>query len=172
MDTNKLNNFIKNALNRTLTKATKIQKDLIREEYNLNAKLLNKLTKTKKASPFNLKAQIKTKSAKLSINQFKKTKVKNGVKVSINKKEKPLIKQAFLIKPRSGGSVLVTRLNQVQYGFIPSPARIYSYKELKSPRLHNDLYYLNTPLLSDIALKHTKDLQIQVIEIFNKEISK
>ncbi|WP_120945220.1 hypothetical protein [Helicobacter labacensis] len=46
---NDMARFCNNALNRTLTKTTKVQRELIRTRYNLSNKTIRRLTKTKKS---------------------------------------------------------------------------------------------------------------------------
>ena len=146
---NDFRNFYKNAVNRTLTKTQKKQRELIKESLLLKDKTIKRLSKARRANQNQLRASIRTfVKIELSPNVFKKKKErKGGIEVAINKDDKVFLEGAFYIKPRKGGRAVVSR-NPNNRGFRATKASIKSEYTTKDgvtvERVHKDLYYLKT----------------------------
>ena len=99
-----LQDNIRNALNRAITRLKKEQQALIQDNINLSNKKINNLTKVKRATRENLKASINTfaKFKTISLNSFKKIrKTTGGIKVEVSKNKNIFIAGGFFIHPKS-----------------------------------------------------------------------
>ncbi|WP_334085948.1 hypothetical protein [Helicobacter typhlonius] len=174
-----IHTFTRNALNRTITRCAKAQRELIKQDYDLPNKKIRNLTKISKANKNKLEASILTSKTKLSINNFKRFQNKTGVRVKVAKSKEVFFKGAFLgarkgtskaEQKRNSGFMAIKNPNQ-NNGFETHKATIYSYKNTKTPRA-TSLYYLKTKEFSLIAKSKTKALQKQALEIFKRELAK
>ena len=184
-----VSNYVRNALNRAITKCAREQRELIRAEYALPPKKIRSLTKVYRANREKLIASIKNAKVKLSINNFRRVQNKQGVRVHIAKGKSLFFKGAFL-GVRKGGSKTKVNKNGKEYkdnksgfmatryantqthGFSLSESSINSYKNYtNTPRSHR-VYYFKTKEFSLIALEKTKTLQKKAIRIFEEELDK
>ena len=183
-----VSNYVRNALNRTITKCAREQRELIRAEYALPPKKIRSLTKVYRANREKLIASIKNAKVKLSINNFRRVQNKQGVRVHIAKGKSLFFKGAFL-GVRKGGSKTKVNKNGKEYkdnksGFMAtryantethdfklSESNISSYKNHKNPR-SDQVYYFKTKEFSLIALEKTEALQAKALQIFREELAK
>ncbi|MBR2111459.1 MAG: hypothetical protein IJ950_00635 [Helicobacter sp.] len=174
--------YTRNALNRTITKCAREQRELIRAEYALPPKKIRSLTKVYRAKQNELVASIKNLKVKLSMNNFRRVQTKQGVRVHIAKGKSLFFKGAFLgVKRESktkvkNGKFMATRYANAQtHGFELSESIIGSYSRGKyctlAPR-NDRVYYFKTKEFSLIALEKTKTLQKKAIRIFEEELAK
>ncbi|WP_301186376.1 hypothetical protein, partial [uncultured Helicobacter sp.] len=80
-----LHRYVRNALNRSITKIAKEQRELIKLDYALSNKKIRNLTKISRAKQDKLEATIANAKVALSINNFKRFQNKQGVRVKIAK---------------------------------------------------------------------------------------
>lgn len=180
--------YTRNALNRTITKCAREQRELIRAEYNLPPKKIRSLTKVYRAKQNELVASIKNLKVKLSMNNFRRVQTKQGVRVHIAKGKSLFFKGAFLgvkkgesrIKVKNGkeykdnkSGFMATRYANAQtHGFEIAEASIKSYKNYTNKPRSDRVYYFKTKEFSLIALEKTKTLQKKAIKIFEQELAK
>ncbi|WP_295702258.1 hypothetical protein [uncultured Helicobacter sp.] len=174
-----LHRYVRNALNRSITKIAKEQRELIKLDYALSNKKIRNLTKISRAKQDKLEATIANAKVALSINNFKRFQNKQGVRVKIAKNKTLFFKGAFL-GVRQGGSksdnksgFMATRYkdNLKHTPFEASASTIYSHKNAKSPRA-SKVFYFKTKPFSLIAIDKTKALQKKAIAIFEAELAK
>lgn len=171
--------YTRNALNRTITKCAREQRELIRAEYALKPKKIRSLTKVYRAKQNELVASIKNLKVKLSMNNFRRVQTKQGVRVHIAKGKSLFFKGAFLgtkkgesKKDNKSGFMATRYANTQTHGFSLSESSINSYKNYtNTPRGHR-VYYFKTKEFSLIALEKTKTLQKKAIRIFEEELAK
>ena len=183
-----VSNYVRNALNRTITKCAREQRELIRAEYALPPKKIRSLTKVYRANREKLIASIKNAKVKLSMNNFRRVQTKQGVRVHIAKGKSLFFKGAFLgvkqgkskrkvkngkeYKDNKSGFMATRYANTETHGFSLSESSINSYKNYtNTPRSHR-VYYFKTKEFSLIALEKTKTLQKKAIKIFEEELAK
>lgn len=175
-----INRYIRNATNRTITKCAKIQRELIKQEYDLPNKKIRNVTRIYRANQHKLQASIFNTKVKLSINNFKRFQNKQGVRVKINKDKSLFFKGAFLglkkgqnkKEAKRNSGFMALKNPRFANGFETKKAVIISHKNYaNSPREHS-IYYLKTKDFSLIAKDNSKALQKQAIEIFREELAK
>ena len=186
-----VSNYVRNALNRTITKCAREQRELIRAEYALPPKKIRSLTKVYRANREKLIASIKNAKVKLSINNFRRVQTKQGVRVHIAKGKSLFFKGAFLgvkkgeskrkvkngkeYKDNKSGFMATRYANTETHGFKLSESYIGSYHKGRyceiAPK-KDKVYYFKTKEFSLIALEKTKTLQKKAIRIFEEELDK
>lgn len=182
-----VSNYVRNALNRTITKCAREQRELIRAEYALPPKKIRSLTKVYRANREKLIASIKNAKVKLSINNFRRVQTKQGVRVHIAKGKSLFFKGAFLgvkqgeskrkvkngkeYKDNKSGFMATRYANTQTHGFKLSESNISSYKNHTNPR-SDKVYYFKTKEFSLIALEKTEALQAKALQIFREELAK
>lgn len=173
---NDINKLYRNAINRTLTKVARKQRELIKENLLIKDKTIKNLTRTKRASPYSNEASITSfTNIALSPNVFKYKKEKrDGVEIKINEQKKVFLQGAFSIKPKKGGRVIVTR-NKNAHPFYAQQASItstYLTKRGMVERIHTDLFYLKSKKGFFEVVKEANEVLIKEIpDILQKEIS-
>lgn len=172
-----LHRYVRNALNRSITKIAKEQRELIKLDYALSNKKIRNLTKISRAKQDKLEATIANAKVALSINNFKRFQNKQGVRVKIGKNKTLFFKGAFL-GVRQGGNksdnksgFMATRYKNTLKPFEATSSTIYSHKNAKSPRA-SKVFYFKTKPFSLIAIDKTKVLQKKAITIFEAELAK
>lgn len=174
--------YTRNALNRTITKCAREQRELIRAEYALPPKKIRSLTKVYRAKQNKLVASIKNLKVKLSMNNFRRVQTKQGVRVHIAKGKSLFFKGAFLgvnkgksKKDNKSGFMATRYANTQTHGFSLSESYIGSYHKGRyceiAPK-KDKVYYFKTKEFSLIALEKTKTLQKKAIKIFEQELAK
>lgn len=172
-----LTRYVRNALNRSITKIAKEQRELIKKDYALSNKKIRNLTKISRANTTKLEASIRNTKVKLSLNNFKRFQNKQGVRVKIAKDKSIFFKGAFLgvrkggVKEDNKSGFLATRNLSNNNGFESSNSTIYSYKNRKN-KVGTSINYFKTKEFSLIALDKTKALQKKAISIFESELAK
>lgn len=177
-----VSNYVRNALNRTITKCAREQRELIRAEYALPPKKIRSLTKVYRAKQNELVASIKNLKVKLSINNFRRVQTKQGVRVHIAKGKSLFFKGAFLgvkkgesKKDNKSGFMATRYANTETHDFKLSESYIGSYHKGRyceiAPK-KDKVYYFKTKEFSLIALEKTKTLQKKAIRIFEEELDK
>ncbi|WP_394908904.1 hypothetical protein [uncultured Helicobacter sp.] len=171
--------YTRNALNRTITRCAREQRELIRAEYALPPKKIRSLTKVYRAKQDKLVASIKNLKVKLSINNFRRVQTKQGVRVHIAKGKSLFFKGAFLgvrkgesKKDNKSGFMATRYANAQTHGFELSESSINSYKNYTNKPRSDRVYYFKTKEFSLIALEKTKTLQKKAITIFEEELAK
>lgn len=183
-----VSNYVRNALNRTITKCAREQRELIRAEYALPPKKIRSLTKVYRANREKLIASIKNAKVKLSINNFRRVQTKQGVRVHIAKGKSLFFKGAFLgvkkgeskrkvkngkeYKDNKSGFMATRYANTQTHGFSLSESSISSYKNYTNKPRSDRVYYFKTKEFSLIALEKTEALQAKALQIFREELAK
>lgn len=172
-----LSKHIQKALNRTISKISKEQAKAIKEEYDLPIKKIRSMSRIKKASMHNLKAQILSLDTRISIKHFKKTPLIEGkkivgVNVKLSKGNSIALKGHFIAKNRNGGEFIALRENSTHQ---KSPRFEYqkSNKVYKSYNGNSRLLYpTTTKSFSKIAKEKSEGLLKKANEIFMQELGK
>ena len=183
--------YTRNALNRTITKCAREQRELIRAEYALPPKKIRSLTKIYRANQNKLMASIKNAKVKLSLSNFRRVQTKRGVRVHIAKGKSLFFKGAFLgvkkgesktkvkngkeYKDNKSGFMATRYANTQTHGFEMSESTIGSYSRGKYCKIEprkDRVYYFKTKEFSLIALEKTEALQAKALQIFRQELAK
>ncbi len=174
-----VSNYVRNALNRTITKCAREQRELIRAEYALPPKKIRSLTKVYRANREKLIASIKNAKVKLSIYNFRRVETKQGVRVHIAKGKSLFFKGAFLgvkqgesKKDNKSGFMATRYANADTHGFELAKSRIKSHKNYKDTPRSDEVHYFKTKEFSLIALEKTEALQAKALQIFRQELAK
>ncbi|WP_162982212.1 hypothetical protein [Helicobacter labacensis] len=167
--------FCNNALNRTLTKTSKVQRQLIRTRYSLSNKTIRRLTKTKKSQIDTLEVTIRNAIYKLSLNRFKRLQKRTGVLVKLGPRDHLFIQGGFLGAKRGETKVrnkgfLATRRAQSFAGITTSSSTLYSHSRQRSPR-GSQVFYFRTKPFNLIAQEQNARLLAKAYEIFAQELA-
>ncbi len=175
--------YVKNALNRSLTKIAKEQRCIIRKECLLSNKKIRNLTKTSRASNDKLEISIKSLKANLSINNFKKREENGGVRVKVGANKELFFKGAFIAvrrgkkkksEKKNSGFILTRNVNNSN-GFSIGKANIKSYVRTATKiyeRSHSDINYIYTKKFSLISKDAINAMKDRPIKIFQQELAK
>ena len=180
--------YTRNALNRTITKCAREQRELIRAEYALPPKKIRSLTKVYRAKQNELVASIKNLKVKLSINNFRRVQTKQGVRVHIAKGKSLFFKGAFLgvkqgeskrkvkngkeYKDNKSGFMATRYANTETHGFHTFSKNLKSYQNFTGNVREDKVYYFKTKEFSLIALEQTDILKAIALKIFRQELAK
>ena len=132
--------YARNAINRTIIKVARKQKEMILEELSIDNRKLKGLTKIKKARENNLKASISTfANVGLNASSFKKKRKKRGgIEVAINKNKKIFLQGAFFVNAKNSKKKLIVTRNPHNEGFSTQSGKIVSRYERKGKRRGKD----------------------------------
>lgn len=171
---NDIARFCNNALNRTLTKTARRQRELIRQRYSLSNKTLRRLTKTRRSKIDTLEATIRNAIYKLSLNRFKRLERRGGVLVKLGPRDHLFVQGGFLGAKRGEGKqrnrgFLSTRVPQSFSGLITSSSTLYSYARHRTPR-GSQVFYFRTKPFNLIAQEQNERLLREAHVIFAQEL--
>ena len=180
--------YTRNALNRTITKCAREQRELIRAEYALPPKKIRSLTKVYRANQNKLMASIKNAKVKLSMSNFRRVQTKQGVRVHIAKGKSLFFKGAFLgvrkgesktkvkngkeYKDNKSGFMATRYANTQTHGFELSKSDLTSYINYRNKERKDRVYYFKTKEFSLIALEKVNVLKAFALKAFREELAK
>lgn len=173
---NDMARFCRNALNRTLTKTAKRQRDLIRTKYSLSNKTLRRYTKMKKAKIDDLEITIRNATYRLSLNRFKRLQKRTGVLVKVGPTQRLFIQGGFLAAKRGkqrqrGKGFLATQNPQSFSGITTTSGTLYSYARQRAPKGRSAFYFKTKPF-NLIAREQNDRLLADANVIFAQELSR
>ncbi|WP_104682626.1 hypothetical protein [Helicobacter felis] len=180
MDANRLYSdmarFCKNALNRTITKSARTQRQLVREKYALSNKTLRRYTKVRRARTDVLEAVIRNATYGLSLDNFKRLEKRGGVLVKLSKSRHIFIQGAFLAAKRGEHKVrnrgfLYTRRAQSFEGLRVKSGTLRSFEHQKAPK-GAQVYRYATESFSKIAKSVNARLLPEASRIFAQELAR
>lgn len=173
-----LTKHIFKALNRTISKISKEQAKVIKEEFDLPLKKIKSMSRIKKASMNNLKASIMSLDTPISLKHFKKSPLKEGkkivgVNVKINKNKKVLLKGYFLAKNKDKGGEFIAIREDSKHSRNPLFIHKASRKSYGGLTKSSKLYYpLSSKSFSTIAKEKSDLLMREAKEIFMQELDR
>lgn len=173
---NDIARFCNNALNRTLTRTARAQRQLIRERYSFSNKTIRRFTKTRRSRVDTLEVTIRNSPYKLSLNNFKRLERRGGVLVKLSKNHHIMVRGGFLAarrgetKARNKG-FLATRTLQSFPGITTTSGRMTSYKHHKTP-MGSQVYYFKTKPFNLIAREQNGRLLSMAYRYFAEELAR
>ncbi|WP_158650388.1 hypothetical protein [Helicobacter felis] len=180
MDANRIYNdmarYCKNALNRTITKTARKQREMVREQYALPHKKLRRYTKIRRARTDYLEAIIRTGTGGFSLDNFKRRQTRTGVVVKLSKSRQIFMQGAFLAAPKGGvaqkrAGWLYSR-NLISYAGIKSwRGNLTSYVHQRGPKA-TPVYSYSTEPYSQIVKRLNARLLPEAHRIFAQELAR
>lgn len=173
-----LSKYIQKALNRAIIRISKEQANAIREEFDMPIKKIKAMSKIKKATSNNLKAQIRSLNIPISIKHLKKSPVKEGkkivgVNVRLNKSKKIFLKGYFIAKNRDKGGEFIGIREDSKHMRNPNFDHKASRKTYATFTGSSKIYYpISSKSFSTIAKEKSQELLKKANEIFMQELQK
>ncbi|PAF52961.1 hypothetical protein BKH42_08465 [Helicobacter sp. 13S00482-2] len=171
-----LSKAIAKNLNKTIAILSKEQSKMVKEELDISLNKIKKMSRVKKATPYNLQASIITLDSPLSIKHFKKSNHKQGkkiigVKLKLNKNTQVLLKGHFIARNKDrGGEFVAIRENSKEgknanFNYKASAKTYPSYSGYTKL-----LYPLSKKSILQVAKSKSEALHKRAKEIFSKEL--